>query len=108
MPVSEESRRAQRFAVQLPVLFGDMTPSEQGTILNISMEGCALTAERIPELHTHVSIQIDLPDSTEPVDIELAGVRWVTDYRCGLEFIRVSGESLARLRVFVALLENTP
>lgn len=106
--MSKESRRAQRFAVQLPVLFGDTEPSEQGTILNISMAGCALTAEHIPELHTHISIHIDLPDGTEPVDIESAGVLWVTDYRCGLEFIRVSDESLARLRAFVALLENTP
>lgn len=106
--MSEETRRAHRFAVQLPVLFGDMAPSEQGTVLNISTEGCALTAERIPKLHTHVSIHIDLPGGTKPVDIELAGVRWVTDYRCGLEFIRVSDESLARLRVFVAVLENTP
>jgi hypothetical protein len=89
-------------------MFDDMAPSKQGTVLNISTEGCALTAERIPDLHTHVSIQIDLPDGTKPVDIELAGVRWVTDYRCGLEFIRVSSESLARLRVFVELLENTP
>jgi hypothetical protein len=89
-------------------MFGDAAPSEQGTVLNISTEGCALTAERIPDLHTHVSMHIDLPDGTEPVGIGLAGVRWVTDYRCGLEFIRVSGESLARLRAFVALLENTP
>lgn len=108
MPVSKESRRAQRFAVQLPVTIGDTEPLEQGTILNISMKGCAMTAERIPKLHTHVSIHIELPDGTEPVDIESAGVLWVTDYRCGLEFIRVSDESLARLRVFVALLENTP
>jgi hypothetical protein len=106
--VSEDSRQAQRFAVQLPVLFGDQAPSEHGTILNISMEGCALTAERIPALHAHVSIHIDLPDGTEPVDIGLAGVRWVTDYRCGLEFIRISGESLARLHAFVTLLKNTP
>ena len=106
--MSDNPRRAQRFVVQLPFIFKDTAHSEQGTILNISTEGCALTADRIPDLHTHVSIQIDLPDGTEPVEIELAGVRWVTDYRCGLEFIRVSGESLARLRAFVALLENTP
>jgi hypothetical protein len=89
-------------------MFGDSAQSERGTVLNISTEGCALTAERIPDLHTHVSMHIDLPDGTKPVDIGLAGVRWVTDYRCGLEFIRVSGESLTRLRAFVALLENTP
>ena len=106
--MSEGSRRAQRFVVQLPVMFRDAAQSEQGTVLNISTEGCALTAERIPDLHTHVSMRIDLPDGTKPVDIGLAGVRWVSDYRCGLEFIQVSGESLARLRSFVALLENTP
>ena len=108
MPVRENSRRAQRFAVQLPVIFRSTEQSEQGTVLNLSMEGCALTAERIPDLHTHVSIQIDLSDGTEPVDIGLAGVRWVSDYRCGLEFIRVSDDSLVRLRSFVALMENTP
>ena len=106
--MSENPRRAQRFVVQLPVMFGDPAQSEQGTVLNISAEGCALMAERIPDLHTHVSMHIDLPDSTTPVAIELAGVRWVSDYRCGLEFIRVSGESLARLHSFVSLLETTP
>ncbi|MBH0183815.1 MAG: PilZ domain-containing protein, partial [Nitrospira sp.] len=60
--MSKESRQAQRFAVQLPVMFGDTAPSEQGTILNISMTGCALTAEHIPELHSHTSIHIYLPD----------------------------------------------
>ena len=106
--MSENPRRAQRIVVQLPAMFGDTAQSERGTVLNISTEGCALTAERIPDLHTHVSMLIDLPDGTKPVDIGLAGVRWVTDYRCGLEFIRVSEESLTRLRAFVALLENTP
>lgn len=67
-----------------------------------------MTAEHIPDLHTHVSLHIEFPDNSEPVDIGLAGVRWVSDYRCGLEFIRVSDDSLVRLRSFVALLENTP
>lgn len=108
MPVRDDSRRARRFAVQLPAVFRGTAQSEQGTVLNLSMEGCAMTAEHIPDLHTHVSLHIEFPDGSEPVDIGLAGIRWVSDYRCGLEFIRVSGESLARLRSFVVLLENTP
>jgi hypothetical protein len=108
MPVNEDSRRARRFAVQLPAMFGDTAQPNRGTVLNLSMEGCAMMAEHIPDLHTHVSLHIEFPDIPEPVDIGLAGVRWVSDYRCGLEFIRVSDKSLARLRSFVALLENTP
>lgn len=103
-----ESRRVRRYAVQLPVLFGDRVPLEQGTVLNLSPEGCALTAARIPTPSTHLALRIDLLNGEEPVDIGLAGVRWVSDYRCGLEFIRLSAESLGRLRAFVALLENTP
>jgi hypothetical protein len=67
-----------------------------------------MMADRIPALSTHVALRIDLLNGAEPVDIELAGVRWVSDYRCGLEFIRLSAESCGRLRAFVALLENTP
>lgn len=67
-----------------------------------------MTADRLPAFSTHIALRIDLLNGAEPVEVELAGVRWVSDYRCGLEFIRLSADSLGRLRAFVALLENTP
>jgi hypothetical protein len=103
-----ESRKVLRFAVQLPCTFGDNEKKEEGTVLNLSAQGCAMTTERIPALSTYVSLQIDLTNGAAPVGIELAGVRWVSGSRCGLEFIRVSPEMLARLRSFVSLLEDTP
>lgn len=103
-----DTRKVRRFAVQLPSTFGDNAKKESGTVLNLSAQGCAMMAERIPAISSYVSLQVDLLNGTAPVDIELAGVRWVSGHRSGLEFIRISPEMLARLRSFVALLENTP
>lgn len=106
--MNPDSRKVRRFAVQLPSTFGDGTQMESGTVLNLSAQGCAMTTERIPAISTYLSLQVDLLNGTAPVNIELAGVRWVSGRRCGLEFIRVSPEMLSRLRSFVLLLESTP
>ena len=47
-------------------------------------------------------------NGTEPVLIELAVVRWVAGYQCGVELIRMAPEMATRLRSFVALLEKPP
>ena len=106
--MKQDSRKVRRFAVQLPSTFLDQTRNERGTVLNLSPQGCAMMAERVPAISTHISMQIDLVNGEMPVDIELAGVRWVSERRCGLEFIRIAPEALARLRSFVELLETTP
>lgn len=61
-----------------------------------------------PLVSSYFSLWIDLPDSTTPIEIELAGVRWVSEQRCGFEFIRISPEMLNRLGSFVAVLEHCP
>ncbi len=102
------SRKERRFAVQLPVVFGEGAAQEQGTVLNLSSQGCAMTAKQLPAAQTSLSLHVDLLTGVEPVAIELATVLWVSDYRCGLKFIRVSPEMIRRLRAFIALLEETP
>lgn len=106
--VRPESRRIRRFAVQLPSTFGENAQRGSGTVLNLSTQGCAMMTERIPAISTYVSLQVDLLNGDAPLDIELAGIRWVSGTRCGLEFIRISPEMLTRLRSFVTLMENTP
>lgn len=103
-----DSRKDRRFAVQLPSVFREGDQLNQATVLNLSLQGCALTAERLPQVQTYLSLQVDMLNETEPVVIELAAVRWVSGYRCGVEFIRMAPEMAARLRSFVALLEETP
>jgi c-di-GMP-binding flagellar brake protein YcgR len=60
-----------------------------------------------PSALSYLALQFDLPDNATPIEIELAGVRWVSEQRCGLEFIRISPEMANRLGSFVAVLEHT-
>lgn len=103
-----DSRKDRRFAVQLPSVFREGEQMDQATVLNISLQGCALTAERLPKAQSYLSLQVDMLNGTDPVLIELAAVRWVSGYQCGVEFIRMAPEMATRLRSFVTLLEKTP
>lgn len=104
--MTRESRKVQRFAVQLPCEFWNNEDKSDGTVLNLSAQGCAMTAEYLPSVSTYVSLDIDLLNGEEPANIELAGVRWVFEHRCGLEFIRVRPDMLMKLRAFALLLEQ--
>jgi hypothetical protein len=102
-----ESRKIQRFAVQLPCQLWNDEDKSDGTVLNLSAQGCAMTAEHLPSVSTYISLDIDLLNGEGPAKIELAGVRWISGHRCGLEFIRVRPDMLMRLRAFTLLLEQT-
>jgi len=104
--MTRESRKVQRFAVQLPCEFWNNEDKSDGTVLNLSAQGCAMTAEYLPSVSTYVSLDIDLLNGEEPANIELAGVRWVFEHRCGLEFIRVRPDMLMKLKAFALLLEH--
>jgi hypothetical protein len=103
-----ESRKVKRFAVQLPCKFGTTDDTSDGTVLNLSAQGCAFTSKYPAGNATYLSFEIDLLDGRAPVGIDLAAVRWVTGHRCGIEFIRVSPDMQMRLKAFVLVLEQTP
>ena len=106
--IHRNSRTLQRFAIQLPCLLGSHTHRSEGTILNLSRQGCGALTAQPPTVSSYLSLWIDLPDDTTPIEIELAAVRWVSGQRCGLEFIRISPEMLSRSGSFVFVLEHTP
>lgn len=102
-----EGRKHTRFAVQLPVLFGEHQPSHGGTILNVSAEGCAITSESVIDVAVYVQLTMQLREREEPVQIDLAAVRWASATRFGVEFIKIRPEEEDRLKKFVAVLEST-
>ena len=106
--MSRNNRKLRRFAIQLPCTLGSHTYRSEGTILNLSAQGCAVMTVGPPSVSSYLALWIDLPNSATPVEIELAGVRWVSGQRCGFEFIRISPEMLNRLGSFVSLLDRTP
>lgn len=101
-----KGRKHTRFAVQLPVSFkGDQL--SEGTILNVSEEGCAITAETIADVAAYLQMTMHLRAGEEPIQVDLAAVRWSSATRFGVEFIKIRPEEEGRLKKFVKALEST-
>lgn len=102
-----EGRKHVRFAVQLPVSFrGDQLP-HGGTILNVSAEGCSITSETVAGVAAYLQLTMQLREREEPVEVDLAAVRWSSPTRFGVEFIKIRLEEEERLKTFVRMLEST-
>jgi hypothetical protein len=103
-----ESRKHIRYAVQLPVSFnGDQLSGEgEGTILNLSADGCAITSTIVAGPASYMQLTMQLREREEPVRVDLAAVRWSTPARFGVEFIKVRPEEGDRLKRFVKALET--
>ena len=102
-----EGRKHTRFAVQLPVSFSGDQLSDGGTILNVSAEGCAITSDRVAATGTYLQLTMQLREREDPVQVDLAAVRWVSTTRFGVEFIKMRPEEGDRLKKFVKVLEST-
>ena len=102
-----EGRKHTRFAVQLPVSFSGDQLSDGGTILNVSAEGCAITSDTVPGAGVYLQLTMHLREREEPIQIDLAAVRWVSTTRFGVEFIKIRPAEGERLKKFVKALEST-
>ena len=102
-----EGRKHTRFAVQLPVSFSGDQISDGGTILNVSAEGCAITSDTVAGVAVYLQMTMQLREREEPVQVDLAAVRWIAATRFGVEFIKIRPEERERLRKFVKMLEST-
>ena len=102
-----EGRKYTRFAVQLPVSFKGDQLSHGGTILNLSAEGCAITSETFVGVAVYLQLTMQLREREDPVQVDLAAVRWSSATRFGVEFIKIRPEEEERLKKFVKVLEST-
>jgi hypothetical protein len=101
-----EGRKHARFAVQLPVFFSGDKISGEGTILNLAAEGCAITSDTVASVAVYLQLTMKLQEREEPVQIDLAAVRWVAATRFGVEFIKIRPEEEERLKKFVKAMES--
>lgn len=104
MPV--QARKHVRFAVQLPVLVTGDNLSGNGTILNLSPQGCAITSEVAARAGAYLVLTIRLREQEQPIRVEIAAVRWSAAARFGVEFIKLHAEAAERLKQFVKVLES--
>jgi PilZ domain len=101
-----QERKHVRFAVQRPVSFRGDLVAGIGTILNISRQGCAITSDTVAEAEAYLQLNLQLLEEDDPVQVDLAAVRWSSAKRFGVEFIKIPQDVGERLRQFVKLLES--
>jgi DNA-binding response OmpR family regulator len=104
-------RQFPRFLIQFPIsLLQDGAMIGDGTGCDLSTEGCAVASQASVGKGDHVALQLYLPDdedSTTPLIVEVAAVRWTIKPKLGLEFISLPSGGQQRLRRYVRTLQTT-
>jgi len=102
-PSTNPSREYDRVPARYPVLLSAIPKQfkkqrEEGTLLDISMRGCAVKSNGLCHKGQHFCVRIQLPDQEPPIEIDDVIVRTLTGQRIGLEFLRIRHEEETRLR----------
>lgn len=98
---SLDFRRGPRIESRGSVTFEGEGRVGSGKIFNVSSWGCGVESitDVIPGIY--VGVSLSLPDQLDPVEIELAAVRWSARRRFGVEFLSISQPSRIRLEQFL-------
>jgi hypothetical protein len=74
----------------------------EGTLLDLSIEGCRIEcADQLP-VNTYLSLRLSLADEEPPVLVDLGAVRWVHGKERGIQFLSIQPPQLNRLEKFLA------
>ena len=94
-------RSESRLPITCSVTFSGYKLELEGQVKNLSLSGCAMESEEPIEPGTPLFLSLSLPDSDEPLEIELATVRWSHEGACGLKTIIMGLDSRERLQTFL-------
>jgi hypothetical protein len=103
LPSANPGREYNRIPVRYPVLLSpaledDRIQHGEGTLLDISIRGCAIRSNVPLPIGNLVCLRIEVTGHEKPIKIDVAIVRTVSGRRIGLEFVRIHNEEETRLR----------
>ena len=103
-------RSEARLPIRCSVTFSGYKLELEGRVTNLSMSGCALETEEPIQPGTPLFLSMSLPDGDEPLEIELATVRWSREGTSGLQTVIMGLDSRERLQAFLEhnLTEQSP
>jgi PilZ domain len=84
-------RYCERVYTDFPVVFAGETYVGEGTVLNVSVPGCAIQSRKRVQPGSYLEMRLLVPDSNSPLRVGLAKVRWCEERRFGVEFIQMPG-----------------
>lgn len=100
--------KSPRFDVNFWSAFAGEMPAGLGTIANLSVGGCSIASRITLPPQSVAGLQIQLPDSRWPLEVEQAVVRWVRGTTFGLELQTLSDPDTARLQQLRCDLDQGP
>lgn len=99
-------RSSTRAAVTYPVRLSSDSMTGEGTVINLSVPGCAIETDLPVEPGEYLELLVMAPDQARPLTVGLAKIRWATEQTVGIEFIRVRRDDQRRIqRLIRPLLE---
>lgn len=106
--MGSERRKHPRFSSNFPVTFTGETASGDGTVMNLSREGCMVESDIKVEQGAYLAMSIHFPQQLMPVEVELAAVRWVSGRVFGVEFRYMQPEHHESLEKFLSTHQTQP
>lgn len=100
------SRKHPRFPVNFGSTFSGEQFASQGTITNLSLGGCSIESKVTLTNKSNLVLQIPLPNSQAPLQIDRAVVRWVRGNSFGVEFEQIPQADMDRLHQLIQDLEQ--
>lgn len=99
---TKKERRGRRLGLPCRVFFfGDEDFEGEGTVQDISTNGCRLSSVETLKTGMLLKLSIFLPDHEWPLRINQAIVRWVNGDKYGLEFASIRSAQRERVRALV-------
>jgi len=97
---SIQRRQHDRYAVAFPINFSKEAVGH-GQAMDLSVLGCAVDADQPVATQVYLELELSLPDSDAPLEIDLAIVRWSHEQKFGVEFIAFGETQKKRLLRFL-------
>ena len=99
--VSMELRHDLRLPLECSVEFSGKDVVGEGMILNLSTGGWQVLTNRTIPRGMPLLLKVSLPDGEQPMEVELATVRWSIEKKFGLKNMIMGESEWKRLRRFV-------
>ena len=99
-------RSSTRATVTYPVRLSSDSMTGEGTVINLSLPGCAIETNLPVQPGEYLELLVMAPDQARPLAVELAKVRWATQQKVGIEFIRVRRDDQSRIQRLIRPLLN--
>lgn len=101
-PPSIKDRRGRRLHLSCRLFFfGDDDFEGEGTLLDISTNGCRASSLVAVKPGTSLKLSVFLPDHQWPLRIDQGIVRWIDGQQFGVEFTSIRLAQRERLRALI-------